>query len=183
MPYLNYTPLSAVGEIDVTHTLQINEQDHSIWLSPSIGGYRLILHDYQIGPITFTEQGIGRGALTIAGETMPVRFAIDGETVYLHIRGETRALRYLDPLQTLASTGNDATHRVARAPMPGVIVSIKVSLGESVAAGATLMVIESMKLETVIRAPKDGVVDQIHFTEGDSFDREAILVTLSEEET
>jgi biotin carboxyl carrier protein len=37
-----------------------------------------------------------------------------------------------------------------------------------------------MKLETVIRSLEDGVVDQVHFKEGDSFDRDAVLVTLSQ---
>ena len=165
----------------MNHAFQIDGEDHQLWLSPGIGGYRLHLHDDLIGPIAFSERGAGRGVLTIAGETTPVRFAIDGETIYLRIRGQTLALRYLDPLRTLASASNDAGHLVARAPMPGVVVATRVAPGETVAAGAALMVIESMKLETVIRSPKDGVVDQVHFKEGDSFDRDAVLVTLSEE--
>jgi biotin carboxyl carrier protein len=42
------------------------------------------------------------------------------------------------------------------------------------------MVIESMKLETPIRAPQAGVVERIHVKDGDSFDRDAVLATLSQ---
>lgn len=44
--------------------------------------------------------------------------------------------------------------------------------------GTVLMVIESMKLETQIRASQDGIVERLHVKDGDSFDRDAILVTL-----
>jgi len=46
--------------------------------------------------------------------------------------------------------------------------------------GTVLMVIESMKLETQIRASQDGIVERLHVKDGDSFDRDAILVTLSQ---
>jgi biotin carboxyl carrier protein len=42
-------------------------------------------------------------------------------------------------------------------------------------------VIESMKLETAIRAAQDGIVEKIHVRAGESFDRDAALVTLSRE--
>ncbi len=161
------------------HSFEFDGEEHQIWLSPGSGGYRLRLHDRVIAPIAFSERDLGRGVLTIAGEEEPVRFAIDGETIHLHIRGQTRSLRYLDPLRTLASAGKDAGHLVARAPMPGVVVATRVSPGDAVSAGAALIVIESMKLETIIRSPQDGVVDQIHVKEGDSFERDAVLVTLS----
>ncbi|MBY5891557.1 acetyl-CoA carboxylase biotin carboxyl carrier protein subunit [Rhizobium leguminosarum] len=65
--------------------------------------------------------------------------------------------------------------------MPGVVVKTSVLPGDQIAAGSGLMVIESMKLESVIRAPQDGVVDRIHFSEGESFEHGAVLVTIKEE--
>jgi biotin carboxyl carrier protein len=72
----------------------------------------------------------------------------------------------------------DDGHNVARAPMPGTVVALKVARGDAVIAGSVLMVIESMKLETQIRASQEGIVDRLHVKDGDSFDRDAILVTL-----
>jgi len=65
--------------------------------------------------------------------------------------------------------------------MPGVVVSVKAVVGERVAAGTVVAVIESMKLETAIRAAQDGIVEKIHVRAGESFDRDAALVTLSRE--
>ena len=54
-------------------------------------------------------------------------------------------------------------------------------VGERVTAGTVVAVIESMKLETAIRAAQDGVVEKVHVRAGESFDRDAALVTLSRE--
>lgn len=97
------------------------------------------------------------------------------------MRGLARSLRYSDPMRVLASERREANHLVARAPIPGTVVEIAISPGQSVSAGTVLMIIESMKLETTIRAPRDGVVSCIHFREGQSFERDAVLVSLLEE--
>ncbi len=53
-------------------------------------------------------------------------------------------------------------------PMPGLIKSILVSLGQEVKAGEILCVVEAMKMENVLRAERDGVVKNIDVKEGDS---------------
>nr|WP_255647792.1 acetyl-CoA carboxylase biotin carboxyl carrier protein subunit [Ensifer sp. IC4062] len=65
--------------------------------------------------------------------------------------------------------------------MPGVVVKTSVMPGEAVSTGTALMVIESMKLESVIRSPQEGVVDRIHFNEGECFEHDAVLVTITQE--
>ena len=47
--------------------------------------------------------------------------------------------------------------------------------------GDTLLVIESMKLETAIKAPRDGMVETVHVADGRTFERSAPLVTLAPE--
>ncbi|KRR12582.1 acetyl-CoA carboxylase biotin carboxyl carrier protein subunit [Bradyrhizobium valentinum] len=163
------------------HSFEVDGVDYQLSLSRCQQGYRLLLSNKVIGPVVFSQQGDGCGVLTIAGESEPVRFAIDGEVIHVHIRGRTRILHYRDPLRTLACATNEADHLLARAPMPGLVVTTSVSPGQPVSAGTALMKIESMKLETIIRSPRDGVIDRIHFNEGESFERGAVLVTLSEE--
>ena len=67
---------------------------------------------------------------------------------------------------------------VVSAPMPGTIVSIAVSAGQSVKSGDVLLVLEAMKMENEIMAPRDGVVAGIHVNKGDSVDSGAQLVSL-----
>jgi 3-methylcrotonyl-CoA carboxylase alpha subunit len=66
--------------------------------------------------------------------------------------------------------------------MPGVVVSVAVKPGETVEKGQALLVIESMKLETSLCAPRDGVVAEVPFAAGDSFGLKANLVLLAPEE-
>jgi len=160
------------------HKFGLGGLTHELWLAPTAIGYHLQVLDAWSGPVALVVEGTGRGRLTVAGVSEAVAFAVDGDVVHVHLRGRTRSLRYVDPLQALASVAADDGHNLARAPMPGAVVALKVAPGDAVTAGTVLMVIESMKLETQIRASQDGIVERLHVKDGDSFDRDAILVTL-----
>jgi len=53
-------------------------------------------------------------------------------------------------------------------PMPGLLVSLTVKLGQEVKAGEELAVVEAMKMENILRAERDGVVARLHAKPGDS---------------
>ena len=56
------------------------------------------------------------------------------------------------------------------AQMPGTIIEIMVSKGDKVEIGQDLLVLEAMKMENMIKAPKAGTVKEINVTENDSVD-------------
>ncbi len=64
------------------------------------------------------------------------------------------------------------------APMPGTIVSVNVTAGQSVKKGDTLVVLEAMKMENEIMAPDDCVVAAVHVNKGDNVDSGTPLVSL-----
>lgn len=64
------------------------------------------------------------------------------------------------------------------APMPGTIVSVNVSNGQSVKKGDVLVVLEAMKMENEIKAPKDGTITGVAVSKGESVDTGATLVTI-----
>ena len=66
------------------------------------------------------------------------------------------------------------------APMPGKILEVKVSNGQSVAAGELLLVMEAMKMEHRIVAPSDGVITTVNFSTGDQVQQGDILVEMEE---
>jgi len=65
------------------------------------------------------------------------------------------------------------------APMPGTILEIKVSAGQSVKKGDTICVLEAMKMENDIPAPQDGVIASVVTTKGASVGAGDVLVTLA----
>lgn len=79
------------------------------------------------------------------------------------------------PSATKASAG--AGEKVS-APMPGTILDIKVSNGESVKRGQVIMVLEAMKMENDIVAPCDGSVTSILVNKGDSVNSSDTLATI-----
>lgn len=66
-----------------------------------------------------------------------------------------------------------------RAPLPGVIASIRVKEGEAVKKGQTILVLEAMKMESEIAAPVDCVVEKIHVKERAPVQEGDLLMTLS----
>jgi biotin carboxyl carrier protein len=59
-----------------------------------------------------------------------------------------------------------ASGKTVTAPLPGVIKQLAVRPGQKVTPGTTLLVIEAMKMDNIIRASREGVVDTIHVAEG-----------------
>lgn len=63
-------------------------------------------------------------------------------------------------------------------PLPGVIIAVKVNVGDSVKAGQEVAVLEAMKMENSIEAVQDGTVTAIHVAKGDSILEGAVIVTI-----
>ena len=65
------------------------------------------------------------------------------------------------------------------APMPGTILSVNCSVGQSVKKGDVLCVLEAMKMENEIYAPRDGVVAAVSASKGESVESGKVLVVLN----
>ena len=63
-----------------------------------------------------------------------------------------------------------------KAPMPGMILDIIVSAGDTVTKGDKLVVLEAMKMENVLKAESDAVVKSIHAVKGKAVEKNQILV-------
>ena len=67
---------------------------------------------------------------------------------------------------------------VIRCPMPGMVVAVQVKKGEHIYRGQDLVSIESMKMESFVASPSDGVVEKIHVTPGQTVETGDILIKL-----
>ncbi|NJS36095.1 MAG: 3-methylcrotonyl-CoA carboxylase, partial [Brachymonas sp.] len=91
-------------------------------------------------------------------------------------RGATQLI-VIDPFIQIAEGGAHAGRLTA--PMPGKLVSFAVKAGDAVKAGQTLAVMEAMKMEHTIAAPKDGVIAEILYAPGDQVGDGAELIKLA----
>ena len=68
--------------------------------------------------------------------------------------------------------------KAVTSPLPGVIIAVKVNVGDSVKAGQEVAVLEAVKMENSIEATQDGTVTAIHVAKGDSVLEGAAIVTI-----
>lgn len=83
------------------------------------------------------------------------------------------------PAPKPAAPAGAAGSVVVKAPMPGTVVKIEVSVGQAVKAGDDLVFVEAMKMETPVKAPQDGTVATVDVAKGEAVDSGKVLVTLN----
>ena len=121
------------------------------------------------------------------GLTLVLRCLAIGETdeegnvrVFYELNGQPRSVKVASREAAASAVQRpkaDATDpRHVAAPMPGVVASMAVAEGRTVAAGDLLMTIEAMKMETALHAERDGTVAVLHVAAGQSVDAKDLLL-------
>ena len=119
--------------------------------------------------------GEGRQTIEIAGTAVHFARAHASDRQFVRVDGRSFEARLLDP-RSEQSGGGGQDH--VKAPMPGAVISLHKAVGDHVLRGETLITIESMKLQTALPAPRDGVIAAILRTIGEVFDKDEIIVRL-----
>lgn len=114
----------------------------------------------------------------IDGRTQPLVMVRVGDQIHIHAEGR----HWLASYRSDYADGGDASSGAAAiAPMPGTVIAVQVTEGDAVAAGDILLTIESMKLQTMVRAEQDAIIRKLRFAEGEAFDKGAVLVEFENE--
>ncbi|MCC7333166.1 MAG: acetyl-CoA carboxylase biotin carboxyl carrier protein subunit [Flavobacteriales bacterium] len=112
-------------------------------------------------------------------ELLKVNF--DEKNYFIKINGKKFKFTVQDKYdQLLKSLGLDsmAATKVlnVKAPMPGLVINIAVEVGQTVQKGDTLLILEAMKMENVIKSPTDGVIKSIVIKKGDAVEKNQVLI-------
>jgi len=99
------------------------------------------------------------------------------------VRGRAVTVKLSDPrLRRIAEAVKGvrlpAGPEALRAPMPGKVVKLLCRAGDAVAAGQGLVVVEAMKMENELKAPRAAAVKAVHVAEGQAVEAQEALVTL-----
>ncbi len=119
----------------------------------------------------------GSLGLRIHDRGLRVRVNVDGRMWVVHDGRQRLRLQSVDMYQREGASDTAAADNVL-APMPGRVVVVKSAVGDEVVSGQELMVIEAMKMELSLKAPRDGTIARISAAEGDFVEADAVLVAL-----
>jgi 3-methylcrotonyl-CoA carboxylase alpha subunit len=146
---------------EVSLHLSCNGQDRLVTLqggvhAPQLRGEHLLID----------QQGVRRSHLAVRDES----------TLFLRWDGELHSVSLFDPIAAVEASQSHQGGLTA--PMNGSIVRVLVDIGQTVEAGAQLVVLEAMKMEHSIRAPHSGVVKALYCQEGEMVGEGSALVEL-----
>ncbi len=80
---------------------------------------------------------------------------------------------------TTAKTSVAGSGKIIVAPMPGKILAVSCTVGQTVKTGETLLILEAMKMEQEIKAKTDGVVTDIKIAAGDTVQKDDVLIIIN----
>jgi acetyl/propionyl-CoA carboxylase alpha subunit len=152
----------------------------TVHLSSDAGRWIATLTDDRVtldGNGTFVLRDAGEGRFTIQGSgELSVIGARAGRSIWIGVNGHAIEFRLEQVDEQSAASGIDDAS--LRPPMAATVVRVAVAPGARVSAGDTLVVLEAMKMELPIRAPRDGVVRSVHCAEGQLVQPDMLLVEL-----
>jgi len=102
-------------------------------------------------------------------------------TVILKTDRKKRIFRISTPLDQLINelgfNAKNTLHDDALvAPMPGLVLEVKVAVGQSILKGDPLLTLEAMKMENILRSQHDGIIHEIKTTRGDKVEKNQPLI-------
>jgi acetyl/propionyl-CoA carboxylase alpha subunit len=88
--------------------------------------------------------------------------------------------KYDDLLKELGIEGTSAKKvKELKAPMPGLVVDIRVNEGDEIKKGDALVVLQAMKMENILKSPADAIIKKIHVKKEDTIEKNQILISFN----
>ena len=158
--------------------LAVGDQRHEVEARGHAGNYQLQTGDAGCNVEHARRDGEALSA-RFDGEARRVNVRADDSHVLLH---DANGIRWrFERVPAFAWEASDAAgaHQVI-APMPGRIVLVKAKAGDKVEAGQELLVMEAMKMELSLKAPRAGTIETLSAATGDFVEADAVLVRFAE---
>lgn len=133
--------------------------------------------------VDFLHLGDSLYSIIIENQSYETVIEEDEATYEVLMRGHRYPVQVMDErAQLLASRRGGLAAETGeisiKAPMPGLIVALPVSEGETVVAGQTVAILESMKMQNELKTPREGTVQRVSVTTGQSVEQNKLLITI-----
>lgn len=110
--------------------------------------------------------------VSIDAQQKAFTFKINGSSCTIQLNDKFDEL-----LEKLGMNGSAAGKvNSIKAPMPGLIIDLRVKEGDKISAGEPVLILEAMKMENVIKAPGEAVVKSLKVKKGDSVEKNQVLL-------
>ena len=141
-------------------------------------GYTAVIGDkkYEVSDIFIQGNLI---CFNINGELRAIYHAQDRGTRYMALAGEHYIVETVAARESGAKSTISQEENSVISQMPGLLVKLPVAIGDNVKVGDTLAIVEAMKMQNELRAPRDGTVEKINFKEGEQVEALVPIVELA----
>jgi biotin carboxyl carrier protein len=169
--------------VNFTGTFREGDREHAVSLTLRDGVLRGTHNGAPVPDLRVERRG---GGLLLARgrESSRVLVARDGSRVLVHLDGRVHELEIADLTSKRREKAGKRHHAgdepFVASPMTGTVMQVPVKAGDAVAAGGTLAVVEAMKMQFVVRAPRAVVVKAVRVAAGQSVDIGGVLVEFVE---
>lgn len=168
-------------EIKNRYVVTVDDKEYDINLSPldELGKY---LIEFKGKKYTITADVLADKKFLFKIDNMSSEVDITRKDDHLEVflEGKEMVTRvepyYLAELRRKTATGTGAEEMIVKAPMPGLVLQSEVAAGDIVKKGQTLVIIEAMKMENMIKSPHDGQIKEVFVSSGQAVDKDEKLV-------
>ena len=147
-------------------------------VTPLAEGYRVQIGERAVD-VRFVRGADGQLTFILDGHKVEAHISTDGARRWVSFGGKTLVFEKTSGQRRGGASGYSSGRLTA--PMPGQVRAVNVAAGDSVTKGQTLLVLEAMKMEIRIQSPSDGVVERLAVEQGETVDREQVLIEIGEE--
>ncbi len=161
------------------HQATINNQTYQVIATDN--GYEVNgeLLSWDISPISaghyhilFKNKSYRAELVKVDAQTKAVTLKINGKNYTVNLKSKFDLL--LDKMGINSASSNKLNS--IKAPMPGLIIDLKIKVGDEVKKGDILLILEAMKMENILKSPGDGLVKEVKIKKGDSVEKGQVLV-------
>lgn len=170
-----YELIAQIGERLLTVSVNLSAGDDvTNPCSVDVDGTAISIEsEWTPGDLFFTGRVDGQ-PISLSVDRLSEGFALTGRGRRVEVL--TRIARAQELMQFMPETSDGASEKELLCPMPGMVISLAVEVGQEVKAGESLAVIEAMKMENILRAEKDLKVKSVLCAVGDKLAVDTVMI-------
>lgn len=155
--------------------MKITFDNTTIDLTPTGKSYRATVGDQTV-EVEIIRADSRQLELLVDNQRVMAYVSSDGAKRWVTVNGQTLMLTKSSSAKRRGAGHDHGSGLIA--PMPGLVRSVSVVEAKAVRKGQTLLVLEAMKMEIRIQAPKDGMVKKLLVKQGQTVEREQVLIEI-----